>query len=483
MKPYRTLVFAHLVQDSALSVGGNNPHGFANLPLARDGLGRPILRGSTLAGCFIAQARALFPKLPSAITLETPTGKGDQKATASAWRFAHAHLLQMHAQTVFFQHVSIDRRTLAARENCLFSIEALPEGTSWDFLLEIAPSDECDFAQLEGMAAEVLATWSKKGGARIGRGSRHGYGWAHLEKIAIVRLDSRHVRLWPNAFATGQRGEALRQFFQDNNIPLLDLDSFLRTTQPVSKQAPRGYVVFSGTIEVGERADDFGKGYGLDTLSIGGHARLQLQANEFFNRVIPPIPPSEIHFKKEEEIHFKKEDFDPDFVITAMPTPGGGLVPYIPAASIRGVWRAGLERYCQALQEGNAGKELVEKLFGTTQQAGSLSISDGILDNEDWKLLWQQQLSIDEFSGGVYGASKFDRLCIAHGRFRWRAEITAAKQQEAEKLADPLVKMLQCLGDGHLPLGGGSWRGHGHIRWTLDRDEDSTNTRIIPKTP
>ncbi|MFN3884835.1 MAG: RAMP superfamily CRISPR-associated protein, partial [Rhodocyclaceae bacterium] len=181
MTPYRTLVFARIVQESALSIGGNHPHGLVDSPLARDGQGRPVIRGSTLAGCFIATARALAGRLPRAITSR---GIQSQRAEQggfipSAWRFAHAHPLEAKAPTTFFQHVSIDARTLAAKDDHLFNLEALPPGISWNFELEIVPTAGAEFADLEALAAATLARWQQPGGARLGRGSRHGYGWCH----------------------------------------------------------------------------------------------------------------------------------------------------------------------------------------------------------------------------------------------------------------------------------------------------------------
>jgi hypothetical protein len=82
--------------------------------------------------------------------------------------------------------------------------------------------------------------------------------------------------------------------------------------------------------------------------------------------------------------------------------------------------------------------------------------------------LWQQHVAIDEFTGGAYGAAKFDRLSLIQARFRWRADITAPTQADADAYAEPLRQLLTLLGDGHLPLGGGVWRGHGHVRWQLD---------------
>lgn len=456
MTAYRTLVFARIVQESPLSVGGNRPHEMVDDPLARDGLGRPVIRGSTLAGCFIATARALAGKLPRAVTAgwaespESATGR----LIPSAWRFAHAHLLGDAPNPVYLQHVGIDPRTLAAKDDHLFSREALPPGTNWNFELEIVPTAGADFAELEALAAATLSRWQQPGGARLGRGSRHGYGWCHLEDITIVRLTAQQARLWPNALAPARTGSEWVAYFRDNQVEVLDLPAWRAMHAERLPTTQRHVVALTGTLQVGERQDQFGAGYGLDTLSIGGHAGLQLQAQDFFERVIPPP-----------EIPFREEDFDPDFTITALPGPDGRLIPYVPGASIRGVWRAQFERHLRARGGDPA---IIETLFGSTERAGSLSVADATLADDDWKLLWQQHVAIDELSGGAYGSSKFDRLCLARARFAWRATIEAETAQAAKQLAAPLVEMLTALGEGHLPLGGGIWRGHGHIRWQIE---------------
>jgi len=457
MTPYRTLVFARLVQDSPLNVGGNHPHHLVNSPLARDGQGRPVLRGSTLAGCFIATARALAGALPAAITTGGVAATHSQNTlTPSAWRFAHAHLVEPEQQTAFFQHVSINARTHAAKDDHLFSLEALPTGSAWHFELEIVPTADADLAQLEALAAAALTAWTQPGAARLGRGSRHGYGWCHLEDITILRLDARHIRLWPDAFAPERSAAEWIAHFKNNHVPVLDLPA-LCALHPKPPHAGRVEVHFEGNLCVGERQDAFGQGYGLDTLSIGGHARMQQQAQAFFPRVIAP-----------QGIAFSEANFDPAFSITAMPGPDGALMPYVPGASLRGVWRAQLERHYRATGGDMA---LLNTLFGDTERAGCLRVADATLVDDNWKLIWQQHVAIDELTGGAYESAKFDRLSLAHATFHWQACIEADSEQAAENLAAPLRKLLNALGDGHLPLGGGIWRGHGHIRWTLDSIE------------
>lgn len=449
---YLTLVFADIVQESPLSTGGNRPHELVDSPLALDGKNRPVLRGSSLAGGFIASARALMGSIPTSIT----SNKDSTSLTPSAWRFAHAHPADDKWQTGFYQHVSIDRQTQAAKDDALYNLEAMPAGTRWPMCLEILPGQPTNMALHEAYAAAVLEQWSQRGGMRLGKGGGHGYGWCHLENITILRLGKQHALLWPDALAPRRSHSAWSAHLKKEGVPsaiVPDLIEEHANLLPAKKA--KHAVELQGEIIIGERQDAFGQGYGIDTLSLGGHARLQLQAQSLHQKVIPP-----------KDIPFPADTFDPDFTITFdAPSPGAQPVPVIPGTSIRGVWRNLLERHAKA---GHIDQSTVDSLFGSTEQAGCLAVASASLMDDNWRLFWQQHVAIDELTGGAFGSNKFDRLSIAHARFRWRASVSAATQTQAKELAGALENLIREQGMGHIPLGGGIWRGHGHVRWTLD---------------
>lgn len=453
---YRTLIFANLVQESALTTGGNQPHLMVDLPLARDGCGRPVIRGSTLAGCFIATARAIKPQLPISISrsrIRHQDEAGQRTITPSAWRFSHAHALDGARPTVLLQHVAIDSRTLAAKDDCVFNLEAMPPGTRWSFELEIISSTLDSFDELEALAAATLSVWERPGGARLGRGSGHGYGWCHLNNIVVVRLTDQQEQLWPDAFAPERTPDEWAQHFLAQGVRVYSLKDLLHEHKAQLPCSAHYVAELSGTIEVGERKEGFGRGYGIDTLSIGGHTQLQLDALGLYNHINWP-----------EEGAPTREEFEPDFVITALQGEDGRMQPFVPGASIRGVWRSYLERYWRA--QGRA-MEMLDTLFGSTEKAGNLHVADAVLKDNDWRVFWHQHVAIDELSGGAYGATKFDRLSLASGCFHWRVLIEAKSEHEAQNQADIISELIKQLGDGHLPLGGGVWRGHGHVRWRL----------------
>lgn len=477
---YRTIIAGDLVQESALSVGGNQPHGLVDMPLARDGRGRPVLRGSALAGAFIDTARRILGRnIPDVIS---HAGTDEKHTGPSRWRFEHSHPRGTVA-TVFHQHVSIDQRTGASADDQLYNLEAVPRGQRWAFCMEVAPRTGDDSVAVRGMEAlvvPVLHEWSRPGGCRLGRGGRHGYGWLHLDNVRIWRLTREHAPQWPNAELDIHDTTALANYFAAHRIESLDVAAYAGLMQGAVAELgckPATVIDLAGMLVAGEREDEFGAGYGLDSLSVGGHARLANQTSRWHGRVNQP-----------RGISLNVEEFEPDFVITADERPDGTLEPYVPGASLRGVWRSAMScgLRAQGVDVRNPGgpnrfagsgiMNLVDRLFGDTGRAGLLSLADAHLADNDWLLAWQQHVAIDELTGGAFESHKFDRLALLRARFGWRARIDTIDAGEAAELAAHIQELLSALGNTrHLPVGGGQWRGHGHIQWELKE----TSTRKL----
>ncbi len=459
-KPYRTLFVGELVQQSALTVGGNRPHELADAPLARDGAGRATLRGTTLAGILLATARKLYGALPLVITggIETNGGRG------SAYRLFNSHPLAL-PQTDFFQHVGIRQATGASADDHLHSLEALPRGTRWPFLLEVDTHNAGEEA--EPMAAGVLREWMR-GRCQLGRGGKHGYGWMRLERLQAWRLDSSHASLWPDASLSEHGPETLARLFNPH-LQALDGAELARMIPPLPARRQWCSLDISGQLVVGERDDSFGSGYGIDTLSIGGHARLELDAGWAYP-----------HLQQPEGFNLAPEEFNPDFLIATAPGPDGNPQPYIPGAALRGPLRHALSAWLRAggrvvrdpcgpgKFEAHDPGNPVDALFGSSEQVGALAVGDAYPDS-DYQLIWQQHHAEDEFAGGVYGAGKFDRLALIAGRFRLDLRIEGASEEQVQRQAAPLLEILRELGSTRqLAVGGGQWRGHGHLGWQLD---------------
>jgi CRISPR/Cas system CSM-associated protein Csm3 (group 7 of RAMP superfamily) len=203
-----------------------------------------------------------------------------------------------------------------------------------------------------------------------------------------------------------------------------------------------GWIEIEGTLHAGENKDGEDV-WGIDSLSIGGHASEELEA-VWDKRFLAPKG------IKDEET---KAAFDPDFAVVTW-NDGKQRVPYIPGSSLRGPLRHALSR--------TPSKHLVNELFGTVSASAKLLIRDALPDPEKAiKLAWIQHHAEDEFAGSTYESAKFDRVAVMEGSFRWKMVLEDATDDQKAALRDLLV-LAQA---GQIGIGGGQWRGHGWLRW------------------
>lgn len=434
--PYRALFVGTLVQESFLSMGGSDdPLTTVDSPFCRDGLQRPLLRGSGLAGALVATLRQLRGPVPPEIS-----GSKDG-AESSVWRFYHSHC-EGPAPMAYRQHVAINHRTGAAEDGALFNVETLPPGTRWSFLLEVDTRRQPSAADL---ARDALAQW-QQGRCFLGREVARGMGWLRLQGLQEYQLQIADADQWPHAEAADRYPDYLAETFAErrpNKPP---------NTAPTSKSGEWGCC-----IKLGPRAD----GYGLDSLSIGGHSSAELMA-EWHGGYLAPSA------MKEEE---NQKAFDPDFAVVTVGK-GAEAKPYIPGSSLRGVLRHGLERHLRRQQLGEDKiRARVDGLFGTTEASARLLIRDALpVEGETFPMAWMQHHAEDEFSGGSYGASRFDRIAVLSGSFETRLVLEASPEEAATRQTDlqDLQWLMAYASSGQLGLGGGQWRGHGWVNWSFD---------------
>lgn len=432
---YRTLYLGTLVQESFLSAGGtDDPDTTVDSPFCRDGQGRPTLRGSGLAGALVATLRRICDQQGMAVpTMISGSDKGRQP---SVWRFFNSHPLH-EPHPAYRQHVAIDHRTGAAATGALFNVETLPPGTRWPFLLEV---DTSRFPDAASLAREALAHWVA-GRCLIGHDVARGLGWMRLEGLREYPLRvADHLQLWPHATRADEYPAYIAATFGDYS------------EVPAAKDTLPGWLEISGTVSAGERED----GYGIDSLSIGGHASEEIAA-AWDSRFLAPDGMTE---------QAAKNLFDPDFAVVTWEREGQRL-PYIPGSSLRGPLRHALARL---LREGGRDQKVVEDLFGSSDPGATASSSAKLLirdalpvedPNHPMRLAWLQHHAEDEFTGGAYESSKFDRVAVMEGRFAWKMVLEGVNREERQALS----RLFDLARQGQIGIGGGQWRGHGWLRW------------------
>ena len=439
--PYRTLFMGTLVQESFLSVGGvDDPDTTVDSPFCRDGRNRPTLRGTGLAGALIATLRRhLGQPVPKTIS-----GSEDGRQP-SVWRLFSSHPLES-AKPAYRQHVAIDARTGAAATGALFNVETLPPGTRWPFLLEV---DTARDAPAANHAREALRHWAA-GRCLLGREVARGLGWMHLDDLYEYPLTDEQSDAWPCAKAAGDYPGYIKKSFSSLAKPV-----------PATRDALNGWLEITGSVSAGAHHE----GYGIDSLSIGGHASEELAAAW------------DDRFLATDGMSNPKAAFDPDFAIVTFEQKGGNQsvrrLPYIPGSSLRGPLRHALARLLRARGEADPPAR-VESLFGSDRRnakllrSAKLLICDALPDDSPdappLQLAWMQHHAEDEFAGGAYESAKFDRVAVMQGRFLWK--MIVEDTDEAEQAA--LRELFALTQAGQIGIGGGQWRGHGWLHWQIN---------------
>lgn len=441
--PYRSLFVGTLVQESFLSVGGvDDPDTMVDSPFCLDGQGRPILRGTGLAGALIATLRRCLGsagpgtgKVP-----DTITGSKDGR-TPSVWRFFNGHLIA-EVTPAYRQHVAIDERTGAAATGALFSVATLPPETRWTFLLEVDTARDRDAAE---HARTALGHWVA-GRCLLGREVARGLGWLRLENLHEYCLtQDRDVDRWPDSKRSEQYRDCIEEVFSEQRRPV-----------DAANMPPPGWIEITGSVTAGAQND----GYGIDSLSIGGHASEELAA-DWDERYLAPDG-----LTKDKA----RALFDPDFAVVTMPSPekGGRIrrTPYIPGSSLRGPLRHALTRLLRARAQDTT--TVAETLFGTPERSAKLLIRDALPDQSagapEIQLGLLMHHAEDEFTAGAYGSALFNRVAVMQGRFGFKMVVEDATDPEMRALKE-LLKLAKA---GQIGIGGGQWRGHGWLQWEID---------------
>lgn len=441
-KPY-LLIRGELCQQTAASFGGNGESSWVDQVLCRDGLGRCTLRGESLAGALKATARKLFQHLPATL--------GDMRTPQpSVWRTFTSHPRNAGSAEVR-QGVRIHAQTGAAKDGALFDAETLPPGTRWPFVLEIdlqRAGDEVD--QVCRVTLHTLHAWTQ-GRCWLGRSVARGTGWFRLENVRIVALDREE---WPDS----RIADVAAHFDTHFHSRAQPLPSWLTGFDPPDGDWTwREYRV---RLTVAPGQDD----YGMDFLSVGGHAGdallLDLRHDlEQANHLL--LPQASL---KSEVIETWVAD-----QVFAYTRRDGKVHPYIPGSSLRGPLRHAAAWWARK-QGADAG--CLNALFGTMDsepQAGALLVSDAHVLDDDWQAVLLKMHAEDEFAGGVYGSSLFDRLVLSQARFA-ATLVVETRKTEIEKLDGLLQPALALARQGFVGLGGQVWRGLGRLRWEIDRE-------------
>lgn len=451
-KPYCTLFTGILIQSSSFSTGGNEPHVNVDDPLALDGLNRPIIKGTSLAGALIDTTRKILSTHPPEFICYPPEERQDESKNSlrpSCWRFFNAHLnKEQDLPYENRQGVKIREDTGARQGGAMFNVETLPVGTRWQFILEVDTSI-AEGGEAEKLAAAALLEW-QRGHCWLGRNVARGMGWFKLDQLQALRLTSDEVLQWPNSFDQHPgntikklKPELNRSIAADAFINKFSINTLNKNSKPDNSWQIKKWQV---SLKTGLSTN----GYGFDALSVGGHE------DNLFDNIW-----DKDHYLSAKDIKpgVSENNFNPDHTIV-MTLRNDKREPFIPGSSIRGVLRHSLLRYF-----GESEQDLLNELFGSTETSSPLLISDALLTGE-WKAIQLEHHAEDEFKGSTYGSGKFDRIALLEGEFKFTIALETQSPNDAN--IELLNKILELAKIGHIPLGGNQWRGLGWLTWSVD---------------
>jgi CRISPR/Cas system CSM-associated protein Csm3 (group 7 of RAMP superfamily) len=503
---YRTLIRGVIEQTTALAVGGTPGSDASQDVCYRDGRGRLTIPGTGLAGALIETAVRIFPALiawevKDALLGGQITGKqrntprprrgSDQDSGAffqSVWRFRHAHLMLVDERTEWRQGVGIRQATgaSASEKKALYDFEVVPRGACWDFFLEVDTFR--GGAEAEAVAVIALNEWVQERGW-LGRGPARGTGWIRLMPRQVFRLGRTPsmLEIWPDN--TKPLDQMLNDVVTAGGRPLAWGD-ILRESQAVAGRWARGswyYLNFPITL-----GPDAGPGeYGWDVLQVAGHPAGELNPSAI--GILEPLSVGSVDWRSKE---FKQPDAP---FVSTQPSGQSEPQPFLPGSGIRGPLRHTAGRLSRAtgavVRDLNHPRDAEEtrlrttlemrrrtsgfvpdsqvraivdamtSLFGAEELCGRVLVSDAYLTRERFRMARVEHHAEDEFTAGVYGTGKFDCNVLIEGPMSLRIVLEAPSLMALEQMARRLLPALELARLGHLPIGGGKWRGAGWGPW------------------
>lgn len=438
-KPPFLLIQGELVQLTDATFGGNGESTWVDHVLCKDGQNRYTLRGETLAGALLATSRKLFnddvPKCISDAKLKKP----------SVWRVFTSHPLGEQHNTAIRQNVRINEATGAAEDSALFDSETLAHGTRWSFLLEIdlqRAGSEAD--KVKAITLQALKHWTE-GYCWLGASVARGMGWFKLENVQVTEVS---WDVWPDSSKPVEKIKEIQwQSAQLDKLEKIETVWNWKRYQISLAVAP---------------ADD---GYGIDFLSVGGHSgdALLLDIKEDLADTEHLLLP---------QTDLTNKNWYADSVFAYTKDKQGNVIPYIPGSSLRGVLRHAAFWWANKQGEDLSSLEhVLTQLFGDIKSkkypSGAMLISDAHLTKGcDWQAVLLKMHAEDEFAGGVYESSLFDRLALVQACFTATIVIEAKDNMtELDAALQPAIELAKL---GFLGLGGQVWRGFGHLCWKIE---------------
>jgi CRISPR-associated protein (TIGR03984 family) len=156
-----------------------------------------------------------------------------------------------------------------------------------------------------------------------------------------------------------------------------------------------------------------------------------------------------------------RDDTGPDTLHLRARQPDGSERPVLSGTSLGGALRARASKIANTLGQARA-PELIEQMFGKTEQASKVSVSEQVVRNATANLV-QNRVSIDRFTGGARDTALFnEQPAFGDDETQITIDIRLINPQRHE--IGLLLLLLKDLWTSDLPLGGESSVGRGRLK-------------------
>ena len=207
----KVYVDARLLVEEPLHVGALADDLECDMPLQRDGCGRIVIPGTSLAGALRAWTYRRFPDLHDLLGGFWGHQPNDTDEGAASFCLVNDALIEDGAALEEVVHrVRLDAHTATAREGGKFDQAVLARGQYLSFSLELeVPNDTALAEQYRALLGWIMRDL-QDGLVRLGGGKQHGLGAVRAEQIEI----------WEHAFTLAGFRARARARLQDSQAPI-----------------------------------------------------------------------------------------------------------------------------------------------------------------------------------------------------------------------------------------------------------------------
>lgn len=421
--------------DSPLHIGTGRDTAVTDAPAFRDAFDLYRIPGTSLAGVLRAAVRDSAAGEEAAQRIFGTIEDEDENPRGSRLMVSDGYLLdwdntvalskvmngrepRFPLNPIIQDCVCLEPETGTAREGGKFDLEIVPQGTRFAARLEYAPQDSDSLDVLKQLMVDL-----QQGNLQVGGCTTRGLGYFHAQQVKLYSCDD----TTPEGLDAWRRRP--HRFLEDppDALSRVDLpDGGLHSTHHA-----RG---ISGSVRITFRTDG--------PLLVGGN-----------------------------QAPFTDEDVDADLTFAEYPVANyeNGELEYrltVPGASLKGVLRHRAYHALRCLDVGEIDKTLGE-LFGRVEgddaRQSKVRVRGCTLEADRSACTVVPHVAIDRLTGGALDGALYSEAPLWQDGTPVPVELRVDDLSDAE--AALLLHSLLDLGRGRAPIGGGTRRGSGTLRF------------------